>query len=195
MILGITSLGEGRTRLSTRIQLAALHAAGGIIGGTAMVIALIVASTPIRTLVAHDPKIAVVAGLLVVLVLIDLRVVDKRSRRGQVPATWARRHGRGKAFVLYGVQLGAGLVTYVPYGVTYGVFAVAAVLLPVPQALLVGALFGLGRTLSVGLASLAPVEPLSRLLYRSRFAPKAWPYASAVLLLVLVVEFAHSGLS
>ena len=57
-----------------------------------------------------------------------------------------------RSYALYGLWLGAALGTNITYMVELVVFVCAALLLPLHEAVVVGAVFGLGRT--------APVAPL-----------------------------------
>lgn len=187
MIVGITSLGESRTSIRTRLRLWLLHSIGGLIGGTTTAVVIVLASAPLRAFVPYEGRLGLCAALLGFFLLVDLRVIRMRSRRRQVPATWTTRYGNGRAYFLYGAFLGAGLATYVPYAITYGIFATALLILPLELALVAGALFGVGRALGTGLGLMPYSLPqkLAGRLYGSPIGQRTASYLSATLLVVL----------
>jgi hypothetical protein len=189
MILGIASLGEGRRPILERVQLWGSHTLGGVLGGAAMAAFLWLLFTPLRTLLPRDFALALVGLVAVYSVLADAGKVRFWRRRSQVPAAWYARYGPTQSYVLYGLFLGAGILTYVPYGVVYGAFAAMATLLSLPQAALGGALFGIGRTLTTGPASFY-AEPVSRLLFRSPRAQARSAKLSVALTIALVAVIA-----
>ncbi|MCP9486398.1 MAG: hypothetical protein MSC30_11095 [Gaiellaceae bacterium MAG52_C11] len=187
MIVGITSLGEGRTPIRTRLILWLVHSLGGLVGGTATAIVVVLASAPLRAFVPYEGRLGLCAVLLGFLLLVDLRVIRMTSRRRQVAATWTTRYGNGRAYFLYGAFLGAGVATYVPYAITYGIFATALLILPLELALVAGGLFGLGRALGIGIGVLPNPIPqnVSRVLYGLPVGQRTASYLSVALLLVL----------
>src|SRR5437588_7536104 len=159
MILGIASLGEGRRPIEQRAQLWIAHSLGGVLGGTLMALTVWIVVTPIRTLLPRSVTFLLFALVATYGILADLGRTRFHRPKSQVPATWYARYGPAKSYLLYGLSLGAGMLTYVPYGAVYGTFAAIAALLPLPAAAVAGALFGLGRTLPSGPASFV-VEPI-----------------------------------
>ena len=107
-----------------------------------------------RLLSALDPAIllAITAGVVALGGLLDLLRVKPWGSRRQVNENWIG-HFRGWVYGgAFGVQLGAGIFTYV---VTWGVYStLAAELLTASASLgaLVGGIFGVGRSLALILA-------------------------------------------
>jgi hypothetical protein len=150
MVLGIAGLGEATSLRRKRGAVGAVHAASGALGGAAMTASLWLALTPLRTLLPGAVPTAVLACVATAAALADVRVIDLPRQRRQVPQIWFRSHGPFRSYALYGLWLGAGLITNITYMVELVVLVAAALLLPAPDALLVGAVFGLGRTAPVG---------------------------------------------
>lgn len=117
-----------------------------------MVVSLWIVATPVRTLTPQALSVAVLVAIAVAAALADTGNITLPRQRRQVPQAWMRNHGPARAYAMYGVWLGAGLVTNISYMVEAVVLSAAALLLPFPEAILVGGIFGLGRT--------APVMPL-----------------------------------
>lgn len=130
----------------------AAHAVGGTLGGAGMVVALWVVATPVRTLAPEELPVALLVALAVAAALADAGRIALPRQPRQVPQAWMRNYGPARAYALYGFWLGAGLITNISYMAEVVVLAAAALLLPFPEAVLVGGIFGLGRT--------APVTPL-----------------------------------
>lgn len=73
--------------------------------------------------------------------------------RGSVPQKWWIKFGPNVGALMYGAVLGTGLTTVIPFAAFYWVALAVALLGPTDGAL-VGSAYGLGRALSVPLASL-----------------------------------------
>jgi hypothetical protein len=106
--------------------------------------------TPFRTLLPSIALLAFLAPFALAAALSDLGHVELPRQQRQVPQSWYGRHGPIGSYVRYGLGLGAGLATNVTYAAEYTVFLGAGLLLPIASAVIVGALFGLGRTILVG---------------------------------------------
>lgn len=156
MINGIVSLVQGEHSKAFVGRVVLLHAAGGAVGGAAMAGLCWLALTPVRTIMPEAVGLALVVGLAVCMALFDLGLLSLRRQNRQVPQRWFATYGAEKAYALYGFWLGAGLATNVTYALEYVVFVGAGVLLPLPPALVAGAIFGLGRTALAGPIGLVP---------------------------------------
>ena len=167
---------------------------GGLVGGAALALALWLLATPLRTLLPWLVRLTVFAALCGMFVVWDLGVrrVPRALRRGQVPIEWSKRFGLTQSYFLYGVGLGAGVFTFVPFAVTFGVFAAAALVAGPLTAALAGAAFGLGRTIFVGPLGLSgsAIRRSDALLV---LGYRWFPYASVALTVVLVVGVAFSA--
>lgn len=165
MMLGMTSHVDGRLSNSGRGEMITAHLAGGLVGGIILGAVL----TTIQELARSAPPPAVVwfavafaiSGLALAA---DLRLVGLPSRRKQVPATWTRRFGRVRAYFAYGIVLGVGFATFVPYAAMYSVFA-ASLLSDGLRTFAIGVAFGVGRTLTPALGS-KWLGPASSVFYR-----------------------------
>jgi len=155
MIHGIASLGpREQTSVKTKLGTATAHVAGGIAGGAAMAGVAWLVATPLRTLLPGAAVIVLLGMLVLSSGAHDLRLVGDRVHGGrQVPATWRKRYGHYRGFAAFGAALGAGIATFVPYAITYVLFATAAVLLPFGEAVACGALFGFTRAGAAALGS------------------------------------------
>jgi hypothetical protein len=156
MINGIVSLVQGEHSKAFVGRVVLLHAAGGAVGGAAMAGLCWLALTPVRTILPEVAGLALITGLAVCMALSDFGLLSLRRQNRQVPQRWFAIYGAEKAYALYGFWLGAGLATNVTYALEYVVFIGAAVLLPLPPALVAGAIFGLGRTALAGPIGLVP---------------------------------------
>jgi hypothetical protein len=107
-------------------------------------------------------------------------------RRGQVPVEWLTRYGFTRGYLFYGIALGAGVFTFVPFAATFAVFAAASLLPGISVALAAGAAFGAGRAvlvgpLAIGMAAVPSSDQMLVVGYR-------WfPFVSATLCLSLAV--------
>jgi hypothetical protein len=185
MILGIASLGEGERPIEQRLRLWVAHSVGGTVGGALAALLIWLVLTPVRTMLPGVVGLVLVSLVAAYAVLADLGKVRFRRPSTQVPQTWYARYGPERAYFFYGGALGAGLVTYVPYGLAYSVFAALGLLLPLPAALAAGALFGLARTIPTGPGSLS-AEWASRVLFRSPVSHRIFARLSVAATLALV---------
>jgi hypothetical protein len=131
-------------------RITVLHTLGGIVGGASMAGLCWLALTPVRTILPTVVGIGAVVVVATVAALADLRVLNLQRQNRQVPQRWFKVYGVERAYAMYGLWLGAGLATNVSFAVEYLVFIGAAVLLPLPAALVAGAIFGLIRTGAAG---------------------------------------------
>jgi hypothetical protein len=193
MALGLTALGEGRMPARMRLEASAAHSLGGVIGGGVVAAGLWLAATPIRTLFPSPVPELVVSIIAIAAVAIDANLLKLQNRSGQVPAVWYGRYGPQRSYAMYGFLFGAGFATLRPHAVIYTVFAALALLAPLPAAALGGAVFGLGRTVVIGPASLRATA-VSWLLYRSPRVHRVWSAVSIVLSVALLwVAIATAG--
>jgi len=147
MIQGIASLGpRDQTSVAVHLKTGVVHLVGGIVGGGSMAAVAWLVATPVRTLLPNGGVLGLFAVFVALNVAVDLRWVGSGTSRGrQVPATWRQRYGHYSGFAGFGGTLGAGVATFVPYAITYVVFAAAAVLLPLGSAVVCGIVFGGAR--------------------------------------------------
>lgn len=156
MINGIVSLVQGEHSKAFVGRVVLLHAAGGAVGGAAMAGLCWLALTPVRTILPEVVGLALIGGLAICMALFDFGLLPLRRQNRQVPQRWFATYGAEKAYALYGFWLGGGLATNVTYALEYVVFVGAGVLLPLPPALVAGAIFGLARTALAGPIGLVP---------------------------------------
>lgn len=112
--------------------------------------------TPLRTIPPEPVAFVIFLGIAAASVLAELNLMPMPRQARQVPQWWYARYGPTRSYALYGLWLGAGLATNITYTVEFVVFASAALLLSLPQALIVGLAFGFARTAFVGPLGLAP---------------------------------------
>lgn len=127
-----------------------MHVLGGVAGGAVLSTAAWLALTPIRTLTPLPFNRLLVLAMCSWTALGDLGLLRVPRQERQVPQSWLVRYGPARSYFLYGLELGAGLVTYIPFATTYALFTASALVLGLADAIFVGILFGLGRTLLVG---------------------------------------------
>jgi hypothetical protein len=150
VIQGTRSLGQGTERgLRLPIVMSVLHGLSGAIGGAGLAVAVWAFSIPVRTLLPRTVVVGLFACVAVLAMAADTVHTPMPARHIQVPKSWYGRYGPVRSYALYGLVLGAGLLTDIPYAVTYTIFA-SGLVLPIGLAVLLGALFGLGRTAVVG---------------------------------------------
>ena len=195
MIFGIASPGGGRSEATIRLRIGMwlAHVAGGAIGGLLMGTLVWFLAAPLRT---FSPEVLVVSlfGVwTVTFIAWDLLKFELPFSGKQVRATWIAAYGPTRSYAMYGAALGSGLATYVPIGLTYVVFAALAISPSVAIAAMAGAAFGTARTSVAGPGSLV-AEPISRLLYRSGLAQRAFAKVSAVASLCILLRAASSSL-
>src|SRR3712207_69244 len=140
MALGLRSLGEGEREGSTP-AVAGAHLAGGLLGGAGAGLLAWLVATPLRTFAPEEVIGALIACVAAWGIRCDLRATSS-SRATMVPQAWLRRFGRTRAFGLYGLVLGTGLASYVPYAATYVAFAVIGVVASPLTAVAAGATYG-----------------------------------------------------
>jgi hypothetical protein len=165
MALGLSSLGEGATGIARRrLVTGGAHCVGGAVGGGS--------ATPFRTIAPVGASL-VLASVGVGALWYDC-FANSAARVGrQVPSTWPAHYGYVRAFARYGAMLGAGLLTYVPYGAAFCLFTAAALAPSLSAAVAGGAIFGVSRAALTLAASLRPAR-CSVLLYRSSAAQTYW---------------------
>lgn len=186
MMSGIASLVQGDSKKpATRLWF--IHLLGATIGGVLSVTVLWMLAAPIRSLVPLWAAIAMTSIVAIASILSDLRVVSLKGSERQVNRSWTRQFGAVGGYFRFGLMLGAGLLTFVPFAVLFSTFTLASTMLSLPSAAAVGALYGLGRTLLVGPGAALPSNPstlLPTLLARSHMA---LPRVSALLSLLLLI--------
>ena len=149
MLSSISPLGE-RARAARWGLTVTAYVVGSLLGGTLLgiVAGAVGSALPAHWLTSPAAVWAVVALLLLGLVL-DLRSgqLGPPSWRRQVDEAWLARY-RGWVYGLgFGVQLGLGVVTIVTSSTVYATVVMAAVTGSVGAGALVGAVFGLVRSL------------------------------------------------
>jgi sulfite exporter TauE/SafE len=149
MLSSISPLGE-RARAARWGLTVTAYVVGSLLGGTLLgiVAGAVGSALPAHWLTSPAAVWAVVALLLLGLVL-DLRSgqLGPPSWRRQVDEAWLARY-RGWVYGLgFGVQLGLGVVTIVTSSTVYATVVMAAVTGSLGAGALVGAVFGLVRSL------------------------------------------------
>lgn len=148
MIHGISGLVQLRQNKQFGWLLTLLFILGGIAGGGISFTSAWLIMTPIRTILPEFPRQAflVFIGLL----LIGRFTIHNRATYyRQVPRVWLVRFGPPRAYFVFGLSLGAGILTYMPTAATAVAMLVAAVSTSFPIAASIGALFGAVRALPV----------------------------------------------
>lgn len=112
---------------------------------------LIAEAGALLTLLAHGLPVAIAGALGVVAMAseMQLRMRPLPQARRQVPRHWTLWPNRVKLAAAFGLQIGAGALTYLEYATAY---TLAAILLVAPHPLLglaVGAIYGAGRAASL----------------------------------------------
>lgn len=182
MILGIASPGGGRSDSSAagiRVRMWVSHVCGGLLGGATTAAGVWLLATPIRTLMPRNVSLVVFVCIAIFAIAWDTKRFRPQRHGRQVPAKWIATHGAVRGYAMYGAVLGSGLLTYIPVGATYVVFAGVALLAGLPSAIVAGAAFGAARAGLVGPAALAAATT-SKLLYRSRASQLVLPRLSAL---------------
>jgi hypothetical protein len=156
MIGGIASLVQGERRRKLGVSMWLAHTGLGITGGVGMAALVWLLLTPLRTIPPEPVVIAIFLGISAAAVLAELNLIPMPRQARQVPQWWYGRYGPTRSYALYGLWLGAGLATNVTYTLEFVIFAAAGLLLPLPQALVVGLAFGFARTAFVGPLGLVP---------------------------------------
>jgi hypothetical protein len=157
----------------TRVVMAVAHFVGGVAGGAVGAVAVWLVASPLRTILPLSAREGIVAAVALVAVLMELRILKVRGRQGQVDARWYRKFGPVRAYAAYGLMLGSAIATLRPFAFVYPVLAATGLLVPFPDAVLCGAVFGLGRTVLLGPASYRATF-FSCVLHRHAYAFAAW---------------------
>jgi hypothetical protein len=195
MVRGIASLGErrGTTEVNPALRgnppiVWVSHLAGAALGGGVLAAAGWLFAAPLRTLIPAPVAIVLAIAVCLGAAAVDLRWLRLPTllRRGQVPVEWLTRYGFTRGYLFYGVALGAGVFTFVPFAATFAAFAAAALLPGIAVALVAGAAFGTGRAILVGplATSSAAVAHSDQLLV---VGYRWFPRVSATLCLALAV--------
>jgi hypothetical protein len=168
---GTGSLGQGsRDTTATTVTMGLVHGVAGVVGGAAIAMLVWTFTIPLHTLLPLSASLAIFSSFALFAIAADLELVRLPSRHKQVPQSWYGVYGPLRSYAYYGLILGGGLLTEIPFAVTYSIFA-AALILPLPDAVLLGALFGLGRTGIVG-----PINAHHRLV---QAMTRSYPWAQA----------------
>lgn len=164
MMLGMTTHVNGRKSNSSS-RLITAHLLGGLAGGAILGVGLAALQQVGASFLPRIVWVISAVGICGVGLAADLRLITLPSRHRQVPATWTRRLGRTRAFLGYGLVLGIGGATYVPYALMYSVFAAALLTGSLVRTFEVGLTFGICRAMSVVVGS-RWLERASALFYR-----------------------------
>lgn len=152
-------------------------------------------ASPVRTLFPHGAAATLLAVVVATGVIHDLRLIRGQASRGrQVPGSWRSRYGHYKAFAAFGGLLGGGIFTFVPFMLTYVVFAAAALLLALGPAVLCGIAFGVIRTsaVAVGSAAAPTAARFLQWIQHMRWLPQGVSALLSVALLALGVAATYS---
>lgn len=135
-----------------RNQLPTLHVAGGLLGGSLAGLVVGTAGWLLASLSSLSlAQPLALALLLAYVALADLGVVKQRrsSRIRQTPGSLACTIGRPSAVFVWGVDLGAGVLTTIPQRAFLALLTYAAVSGSIIRSVAVMGLFGLARALTV----------------------------------------------
>jgi hypothetical protein len=114
--------------------------------------------------------------VLALLGLLELGLIRARfipSLRWQVPGSWVR--GRPAAPLIWGILLGSGISTWMPFPSYFGLLVLAAVM-PFPAGVLLMGCYGLGRALpALGVVKIGPslVERITDRMWQLRLTSHA----------------------
>lgn len=157
MIHVISPFGEGVKGVAIALTRSSVYVIGSVVGGTLTTWTLAL----LGQWILPDRSVSttwVVVGSLGVLVAardVWLLPVPLPQRRWQVPRSWMGLFGPYLSSGLYGVFLGAGWMTYAPFG-CYHVLLVLITMSGLPElSVIIGAVYGLVRALPVPLAGVA----------------------------------------
>ena len=152
--MGLDFLGRGNRRAWT---VGAAHLIGSASGG-ALIGSII---SGIGSAISPQPRIVLSVGIALTALTLSLRVHPPRlGLRRQVPRRWARWNMPEVGYFGWGVMLGMGILTVIPYSSLLVVLGMEMVAGPTAGAL-AGAAFGLGRE----------IPALFPLLWRKRTDP------------------------
>jgi len=132
-------LAFGRGRVSRKIFIAVLHVAGAVLGG-AIVGGLLGGLGELLSLSVWRPELIIAVVLFALWQSLSHRPAKLGLRR-QVPRTWVRTMAPEPRFFLWGVSLGCGVATLIPYS-AFLVILVVQLTSGVALGFLSGALFG-----------------------------------------------------
>ena len=181
--MGLNFLGRERRRAVTA---GALHVLGSMVGGAAVGAILGIAGS---WLDLDRWRLWIVAGAaLVVLGLTLTRDHFEFGRPCQVPREWTRSMPANRRFLIWGLMLGAGIVTLIPYPAYF--LLVGAELTTGPAiAALAGGLYGLARELPALTVLVRPQGPEKTmdLLSRLRVAWRRFHLVFAIVAAVALV--------
>lgn len=150
MISAINPMAE-RSRGHRYGVTAAWYLAGATLGGLGLGLLAAPVAAALGPLAGTRWLAAVGAGACLVTLAADLRLRGFRLplHARQVNELWLGRYRRWIYAAGFGVQIGAGLATYVMTSAVYLTVVLAALTASVPAAVLVGAVFGAARGLAV----------------------------------------------
>jgi hypothetical protein len=144
MAVGLGFPGRGGTWF--RVQSTTLHLLGSALGGAAagIVLALIGGAASL-----NEHRVITVGTATVLALFFSLRRrPPKLGLQVQVPRTWRYTMLPQVRYVLWGILLGSGIATLIPYPIYLVLFS-AELTVGVPVAAVAGALFGVARELPV----------------------------------------------
>ena len=151
MLSSIHPLGERAKHNSFRVT-ATAFAVGSVLGGAAtgaLAGVLGVALAALTGLPGTATAAAIVAAVAVGAAVAEWTGVALPSLHRQVDERWLDTYRNWVYGLGYGLQLGAGVTTYITTAAVYVVLAAAVLVGSLPAAILIGALFGLVRGLSL----------------------------------------------
>ncbi len=150
MLSSIHPLGE-RGKGNRFARTAAAFAVGATLGGSALGLAAGVIGAAVRSIVpvSHVAAVATVALVAIVGAAFEATGRPLPSIRRQVDENWLQEY-RGWVYGLgFGLQLGAGVATYITSAAVYVVVVAAVLVGSVPAAVAIGATFGFVRGCSL----------------------------------------------
>ncbi len=151
MLSSIHPLGERAKHNSFRVT-ATAFAVGSVLGGAATGAVAGALGAGLGWLTGFPGSAAAgatVAGVALIAAVAEWTGVALPSLHRQVDERWLDTYRNWVYGLGYGVQLGAGVTTYITTAAVYVVIAAAVLVGSVPAAVLIGALFGLVRGLSL----------------------------------------------
>jgi hypothetical protein len=165
MAMGLALL--GRSRRADGVVLGVVHLLGAAVGGAVIAVALSLGGAAFELAKVRPLVLLVAAAGTVWIALVRSQATLGLNR--QVPRQWLQRMHPARAYALWGVLLGSGVATLIPYSSAVLLHAAQATA-PVGGAAAAGVLFGVTRQ---GLALVeAAAQPdimrISNLLVRLR---------------------------
>jgi hypothetical protein len=186
--------GAPTASFSRRLLIWATHSCGGALGGAGMAATLWLLLAPLRTMPPRFFAVALSVLVLAWLACVDVGLLKRPAlfnAHRQVPIEWSVTLGFPRAFMLYGLILGAYVFTYAPFASVFAIFYVGALRLSLLAAVASGAALGLGRTIPVAAAFSRP------LVWRSdqylALATRRLPAVSASVSLILLLPVIQHG--